>query len=60
MAFAARPGIWLQRLTTGEPAADQVEVAVASLLASLDDEERAAVELRGPIVPGALGYELAG
>ena len=59
MAFAARPGIWLQRLTTGEPAADQVEVAVASLLASLDDEERAAVEQRGPIVPGALGYELS-
>jgi uncharacterized protein YqhQ len=59
MAFAARPGIWLQRLTTGEPAADQVEVAVASLLASLDDEERTAVEQRGPIVPGALGYELS-
>jgi uncharacterized protein YqhQ len=57
MAFASRPGIWLQRLTTSEPSNDQVEVAVAALLAALEPEERIAVEARGPIVPGALGYE---
>jgi uncharacterized protein YqhQ len=57
MAWASRPGIWLQRLTTREPSDDQVEVAVAALLAALDRDERAALEERGPIVPGALGYE---
>lgn len=57
LALASRPGIWLQRLTTAEPADDQVEVAVASLLAALDDEERHAVEVRGPVTPGALGFE---
>lgn len=58
LAFFSRPGIWLQRLTTAEPAADQVEVAVASLLVALDDEERRAVEARGPIIPGALAYQV--
>lgn len=57
LAFFSRPGIWLQRLTTAQPDTDQVEVAVASLLAALDDEERRAVEARGPIIPGALAYE---
>jgi uncharacterized protein YqhQ len=57
LSFFSRPGIWLQRLTTAEPAADQVEVAVASLLVALDDEERRLVEARGPIIPGALAYE---
>jgi uncharacterized protein YqhQ len=56
MAAASKPGIWLQRLTTREPTDDQVEVAIASLLAALDDEERADVEGRGPIAPGALEY----
>lgn len=59
MAMASRPGIWLQRLTTREPSDDQVEVAIASLLAALAPEERAGVEDRGPIAPGALGYEVA-
>ncbi|MBI5157477.1 MAG: DUF1385 domain-containing protein [Acidimicrobiia bacterium] len=58
LAFFSRPGIWLQRLTTAEPATDQVEVAVASLLVALDDEERRAVEARGPIIPGALAYQV--
>ncbi len=57
LAFFSRPGMWLQRLTTAEPAADQVEVAVASLLVSLDESERRAVEGRGPVLPGALSYE---
>ncbi|MEE9298794.1 MAG: DUF1385 domain-containing protein [Acidimicrobiia bacterium] len=56
MSLASRPGIWLQRLTTREPTDDQVEVAVASLLAALDEEERSMVERRGPVAPGALGY----
>ncbi len=59
MRMASRPGIWLQRLTTREPTDDQVEVAVASLLAALDSEERTQVEARGAIAPGALGYEVS-
>jgi len=59
MAVASRPGIWLQRLTTSEPSDDQVEVAVASLLAALGDEARASLDERGPITPGALGYEVS-
>lgn len=58
MAFFSRPGIWLQRLTTAEPATDQVEVAVASLLLALDDAEREAVTARGPILPGGLSYQV--
>ena len=46
LAFFAKPGIWLQRLTTAEPSPDQVEVAVASLLIALDDEARQLVEAR--------------
>jgi uncharacterized protein YqhQ len=57
LAVASRPGIWLQRLTTGEPSDDMVEVAVASLLAALTDEEREAVAARGPIAPGAAAAE---
>src|SRR6185437_13174 len=30
MRALMRPGIWLQRITTQEPATDQIEVAVAS------------------------------
>ena len=60
MSVAVRPGIWLQRLTTREPTDDQVEVAVASLLAAFDAQERAAVEERGPIAPGALGFVVSG
>jgi uncharacterized protein YqhQ len=56
MALASRPGIWLQRLTTREPTDDQVEVAIASLLAALDEDERTAVEARGAVAPGALEY----
>jgi uncharacterized protein YqhQ len=59
MSVASRPGIWLQRLTTREPTDDQVEVAVASLLAALDIADRTEVEQRGPIAPGALGYVIS-
>ena len=57
MAWANQPGIWLQRITTLEPSDDMVEVAVASLLAALTDDEVAAVEERGPIVAAALAAE---
>lgn len=60
MAVASKPGIWLQRLTTREPTDDQVEVAIASLLAALDGEERADVERRGAIAPGALDFVMEG
>jgi len=53
----SKPGIWLQRLTTREPSDDQVEVAIASLMAALTEEERTAVSDRGPIAPGALQVE---
>ncbi|MEE8330990.1 MAG: DUF1385 domain-containing protein [Acidimicrobiia bacterium] len=57
LAVASKPGIWLQRLTTREPDGPQVEVAVASLLAALSEDEAAAVGERGPIIPGALAAE---
>lgn len=57
LAVASRPGIWLQRLTTREPADDQVEVAVASLLSALDQDEVERVKNLGPVVPGALAAE---
>ncbi len=51
---AMRPGLGLQRLTTREPSLDQVEVAVASLLAVLTAEERAEVTARSTR-PGIVG-----
>jgi len=57
MSIVSKPGIWLQYLTTREPDDDQVEVAVASLLAALDEDERRDVEERGPIAPAALDAE---
>jgi len=33
------PGLWLQRLTTREPDAEQIQVAIASLEAVLEEEE---------------------
>ncbi len=57
MSWANRPGIWLQRITTKEPSDDMVEVAVASLLAALSEDEIADLEQRGPIVAAALAAE---
>ena len=57
LRFLAVPGLWLQALTTGQPGDDQVEVAVTSLLASLDPAERRSVEGRGPVVAAALEAE---
>jgi uncharacterized protein YqhQ len=57
MAWASRPGIWLQAITTKEPTSDQVEVAIASLLNALDDIELAEVHNRGPVNEAALAAE---
>ncbi len=57
MSWANEPGMWLQRITTKEPSDDMVEVAVASLLAALSEDEVADVEQRGPIVAAALAAE---
>ena len=36
----ARPGLWLQRITTKQPDNSQVEVAIRALLDALDHERR--------------------
>ena len=54
MAWANRPGMWLQRVTTSEPEDDMVVVAVASLLSALTDDEVASVAARGSIAPDAV------
>ncbi|MGA7272486.1 MAG: DUF1385 domain-containing protein, partial [Acidimicrobiia bacterium] len=43
----AAPGLWLQKLTTGRPAPDQIEVAIASMVTALEDEQVAEVLTRG-------------
>ncbi len=58
MAWASKPGMWIQAITTKEPDDDQVEVAVASLLTALDDEAVAEVKQRGPVVAAALAAEV--
>ena len=45
--WLARPGIWLQKLTTATPAEDQIEVAISSLVVALNDEQFADVSSRG-------------
>lgn len=58
MSWANRPGIWLQAITTKEPEDKMVEVAVASLLGALTEDEVVAVKERGPVAPGALAAEV--
>jgi uncharacterized protein YqhQ len=53
-AVLARPGIWLQRLTTAVPTDDQIEVAVSSLVVALDDDQLADVSSRGGLPDIAL------
>jgi uncharacterized protein YqhQ len=52
--FLAAPGLWLQRLTTRVPEEDQIEVAVASLLSSLEAEQVEEILARGPVPEAAL------
>jgi uncharacterized protein YqhQ len=54
LSWASKPGIWIQSITTKEPSDDQVEVAVASLLAALGPDDVAEVKARGAVVPAAL------
>lgn len=49
----AAPGLWLQRLTTGQPEDPMIEVAVASLVSALEDDQVLEVEERGPLPPAA-------
>jgi uncharacterized protein YqhQ len=57
LSWASKPGIWIQSITTKEPSDDQVEVAVASLLAALDPDDVAEVKARGAVVPAALAAD---
>ena len=57
LSIASKPGLWLQALTTRQPDESQVEVAVASLLASLEQEAVFEVKQRGDVMPGALAAE---
>jgi uncharacterized protein YqhQ len=57
LAWASKPGMWIQSITTKEPDDDQVEVAVASLLAALDEDAVSEVKERGPVVAAALTAE---
>ncbi|MGH8958955.1 MAG: DUF1385 domain-containing protein [Acidimicrobiia bacterium] len=50
----AAPGLWLQRLTTGPPDEDQIEVAIASLITALDEETLSEVLGRGGVPSSAL------
>ncbi|MGH8925137.1 MAG: DUF1385 domain-containing protein [Acidimicrobiia bacterium] len=52
--FLAAPGLWLQRLTTRVPEEDQIEVAVASLLSSLDASQVEEILRRGPVPEASL------
>jgi uncharacterized protein YqhQ len=58
LAWASKPGIWIQSITTKEPTDDQVEVAIASLLAALGTEEVDDVKSRGAVAAGALLAEV--
>jgi uncharacterized protein YqhQ len=53
-AILAKPGIWLQKLTTAVPAPDQIEVAISSLVVALNDEQFADVRSRGALPPNAV------
>jgi uncharacterized protein YqhQ len=50
----ATPGLWLQRLTTGPPDEDQIEVAIASLITALDEETVSEVLDRGGVPSSAM------
>ncbi len=62
LAWASKPGMWIQAITTNEPDDRQVEVAIASLLAALDDDAVEEVHDRGAVAAGALAvrYEEEG
>ena len=57
--FLAAPGLWLQKLTTRVPEGDQIEVAVASLLSSLEPPQVDEVLARGPVPEAALAARVS-
>lgn len=50
----AAPGLWLQRLTTGVPEEDMIEVAVTSLISALEEDQVLEVQQRGPLPSAVL------
>lgn len=44
LAPVVMPGIWLQRITTGRPSDDMVEVAIKALTTAVADDQRAAAQ----------------
>jgi uncharacterized protein YqhQ len=54
--WLVQPGLWLQRLTTREPTDDQVEVAIAALVAVLSAD---GVTVASRTDPGMLGVQSA-
>lgn len=52
--WLARPGIWLQKLTTSVPEKTQLEVAISSLIVALDDETYTEVIGRGDVPETAI------
>lgn len=52
--FLAAPGMWLQKLTTGVPERDMIEVAITSLVSALEEEQVAEVVARGGVPEAAL------
>lgn len=57
LAWAIRPGIWLQAITTNEPTGDQVEVAIASLLVAVDEDEAERLIALGGIPDSVINAE---
>ncbi|MCB1247524.1 MAG: DUF1385 domain-containing protein [Acidimicrobiia bacterium] len=57
LAWASKPGMWIQAITTKEPSDDQVEVAIASLLAALEPADLDEVKGRGAINAAALSAQ---
>jgi uncharacterized protein YqhQ len=52
--YLAAPGMWLQKLTTGVPERDMIEVAITSLVSALEEEQVAEVVARGGVPEAAL------
>ncbi|MCZ7533624.1 MAG: DUF1385 domain-containing protein [Acidimicrobiia bacterium] len=57
LAWASKPGMWIQAITTKEPTGDQVEVAIASLLAALTPADIEEVKERGEVNAAALSAQ---
>lgn len=52
--WLAAPGLWLQKLTTGVPERDMIEVAVASLVSALEPDQVDEIIARGGVPQAAL------